>query len=297
MKKINPVFILPFFLFFFFQIGKTQITKDSLPVLYVQTRDNNIFYGKLLERNRGRIVIETESLGVLEIRLRKVRYMELYNESSLINGVYWPKYKFPHHNTFTPTGDIGPTYYQNTLIYGNTFNYRIRENFSLGVGIIPLLDFNFDGFNFWISPKIKIPLRSKKIKMSVGYLGLHNSGVIVSEQSSTSKAGVVYTAISNGNEFYQVSAGIGTGMGAGKFFKWPFYTTSVLLRIKNRSFFRLEMMGGGTFGSFTDISFRTMARKATWDFGYILPSNRDTFVRGNFGGPYISVLFTNKGYK
>jgi len=105
-------------------------------------------------------------------------------------------------------------------------------------------------------------------------------------------AGVLYGAMSYGTEFFNVGGSLGMGHLRSRISKWPFYSAHFTYRYKNRSFLRAEIMGGGTLGSFADIAIRKMHRKATWDIGWIFPTNRERSFGLTFGGPYIGLLST-----
>lgn len=296
MKKMKQALVLSILLCCFFGSGKAQSSIDELPLYYVVGKDRNIYYGKIVERTKRTILLETESIGTVRMRLKKLKYIERFRPELMIDGVYYPKLRFPHHNTFTPTGVIGDSYYQNTFVYWNSFSSNISSKASLSGGLFPVFHRDYEGFTFWLSPKFKIPLKSEKIKMCVGYFGLlRPNGGYLGEVEDV-RMGLVYSVVTYGNEFFSVSGGLGTGMGAKKFYKWPFYTMNASIRVKNRSFFRLEILGGGDFGSFSDISYRIQARKTTFDLGWIFTANKERFGSGLFGGPYFSMLFKRKEY-
>lgn len=291
MKNIKYLNLCIFALFSCLQIGKTQVVSDSLDRWYLLDRQGNKYFGELLGEDRKTIQFLSESVGEFELSKKKIRYLERVHPELLIDSIYYPKYRFPHHNGFSPTGAIGPSYYQNTMVYLHTFNINIKNKMSLGLGAIPVFNFEEEGYYLWISPKVPIKLQSDKLKLSIGYFGAIRPNSSGGESSSSDAlVGILYGALSHGNDFYKVSVGLGYGMFAGDFLKWPFYSISGMIRHKRRSFFRIELLGGAAFGSYSSIAIRKQFREVTWDLGWILPANRERSPNF-FGGPMLSILY------
>lgn len=117
----------------------------------------------------GVITFQTDNLGQIQIKESDVKSIE-----ELQSGVkQWPEHFQTAFHFITPTGyglKKGEGAYQNVWIMFNSATYGITDNFSIGVGTIPLFLFGADIFPIWITPKFSVPIIENKVNLGAGGL-------------------------------------------------------------------------------------------------------------------------------
>ncbi len=291
-KAMNRTRIFFFFILLYLyspKIGLTQESSDSLELWYIYAKDGNRYFGEILEKTKRSIVFNTQSVGEITLRKKRIKYMERFDKASLIGDKYWPKYRFPYHNIITPSGKASEAYYKNTFVYFNHLNVKLEDFLSISVGLTPLIASEFEGGYLWISPKVSVPTKMKNIDFSVGYFGATSMRVGFSELPRT-RIGVLYGVGTFGNEFYSASFGLGYGMGGGKLFKQPFYSMNAMYRVGECSFLHAEIIGGGQFGIYSIWSIRRQYTRGVVDLGWVFRSNAALDFSIPYTGPIVSIM-------
>lgn len=180
----------------------------------------------------------------------------------------------------------GEGYYQNSLLLINQVSYGFSDQFSAGVGVIPLFLFGLDFTPVWATPKLSFTVRENKGAIGMGGL----MGGVIGERNTG--FGILYGIGTLGNRDRNTSLGIGYGYAAGNWGRRPAINWSGLYRVGNRWALQTE----NYYISVSDsdplmlLSFgaRWMGPKIAIDFGLIRPVilNQST---GLIGIPWVSI--------
>lgn len=208
LSKRSVIFILTCCLFWVPVLeGYAQEKMDSLSV--IEMKDGSINTGKIISQDTASITLETKN-GTLQLKLGEVKSNQLLPASRFRNGVYWPESPHTSRHFWGPSGyglKKGEGYYQNIGIMFNQVSYGFTDNFTMGIGIVPMFLFGFGAeiTPVWITPKLNFPYKNGKGGFGVGaiyysFLGELGDGV-----------GVVYGVNTFGERDKQVTLGIGYG--------------------------------------------------------------------------------------
>lgn len=204
-----------------------EATAQNGEIYRIETVDGNVFTGELISENDDEVVLQTESLGEVTIKRDNIKQMTRLNDRQLRNGDYWHENPQSTRYLFAPNAlgiKKGQGYYQNTWILFNNVNYGVTNNFSLGVGTVPLFLFGSPWTPFWIMPKLSIPVASDKLHFSAGAL----IGGIIGEDSGS--GGLLYGTGTVGGADKNLSVGLGYAYGGGEISSTPVVNISAMTR-------------------------------------------------------------------
>ncbi|MFT5764326.1 MAG: hypothetical protein ACI8X3_001756 [Saprospiraceae bacterium] len=280
---------LSFYLFFlallFAISAQAQVEKDSTTVWQVKTKDGNTYVGTIIFRDNKITHLKTESLGMLVLRKKDIKFKIVYDANRLVDGEIIPIDKLASRNMLTPTGILQQEeqgYYENKYLFINHFNLALSDGFSLGLGMMPLFLFGESTTPIWIVPKIRIKTRNERLSISTG---LFWSRFIFDSYGQDSKIWIAYGMGTYGTENISFSAGIGYGYFDYYWLKSPVFSFSGKVKVSKRSYLFVESIlintlnresyyGGGiddlyTFGA------RTAWRNVILDYGLLVPTGED----------------------
>jgi len=183
INKTLSLFWLLIIVFFLTQKGQGQIIDDTTQYC-IETIDGNVFIGKLESSDSSAFRINTGDYGIVLVKTGKVDRIYQINETKDGKRNFW------HHNIqsaryfWAPNGyglKKGEGYYQNYWVLFNQISYGFTDNFSVGVGMLPLFVFGGTPTPVWITPKFSVPIVKNKINMGVGGL----FGVVLGENENS----------------------------------------------------------------------------------------------------------------
>ena len=276
---MNLYFLLLLVIFFSGAVYAQQ-TNDEKIYWHIQTNDGNEYIGTVFKRDAEEIVLDTENLGLITIQMKDVRSMEVVtgqppttreNERNEGNERNERPDNFQSGRyLWMPNGyglRAGEAYYQNTLVLVNQASVGLSDNFSIGVGLVPL--FQFAGPTpAWLTPKFSIPLVKDKVNIGLGAL----VGTVLGEQGTT--FGIAYGVTTFGSRDKNLSVGLGYGFSDGGWATTPTFSLSGMFRAGRRQYFVSENYlintGDEIFGL---LSFggRTVWSRISLDYGAIMP--------------------------
>ena len=256
-----------------------EIDKDSL-VYRIETTNGNEFIGKILSQDQEKLILKTEQLGELTIQKKDVRDIEAINVEQVKDGVLWFDNPQASRYFWAPNGygiKKGEGYYQNVWILVNQWTFAPSNNFSLGIGTIPLFFFGGAPTPIWMTAKFSVPLKQDKINLGAGIL----SGTVLGEEETG--FGIAYGILTFGSRDKNASLGLGYGYAGGEWAKKPMITFSSMIRSGPRSYFLTENYYIGTAeDQLILLSFggRRIVKKVGIDFGLFIPftTGQDFFI-------------------
>ncbi len=256
---------------------------DSTGLFIVQTTDGNELIGTIISQNSDVIMLKTESLGIVSIRKQTIKKIEPIKAAQMVDGQYW--FENPHTTRyfFQSNGyglKKGEGYYQNTWVLFNQASVGITDNFTIGVGMVPL--FLFAGPTpLWVTPKISVPVVKDKFNLGAGAF----IGTIVGGEGTEGGAfGLVYGTATAGPRDRNVSIGLGYGFANGQWANSPTISLSGMVRTGKKFAFVSENYFIGIDGdnqTLLSVGGRFFGRKLSIDTALILPVsayvNSDSF--------------------
>ena len=279
---LKTIYQLLFFFLVFFCFTPSifaQETPDEEVYVSVKMLDGNKFFGKRIALTDTHLVIETSSIGKLNLELRNIKSIKEIGAPKIVEGEYWYETPNSTRNLFTPTGyslEKGDAYYQNLMLVYNQFSYGFSDRFTVGVGfeIISLLV----GSNsplFTITPKYSIPLKENQWNLGVGAL-------IVGVPSTENfiDLGTLYATNTFGSKDTNLSIGLGFGITDGSFSERPILNISGNARVSKRFGLLTENwilpFDGSSAGVFS-FGIRIIGERMTWDFAFLGLSDSSDF--------------------
>lgn len=176
----------------------------------------------------------------------------------------------------------GTMHYKNTLLIASTWTYALTNQFSMGVGGLPLIFWGDLYLFYWLQPQLTIPIHDK-VKVGVGgWVG----GMFMDFSSSSALS---YYTVILGKEDSNVSIGPMQVFGQyeGKFG----YTVRFLQRLGSQTWilgeyynFRVDEYEGirNRLNHYTILSMRRSLKKSVLDLGFAIIADYDyAFVMPN----------------
>lgn len=286
LPNVNLISLLVLLLFFSSGLRPClgQVPEDDPNQLVrVEFKNGDVFVGELLKESADSIDLMIESVGRVKISRSNVRHVEYLSSS------YNPSLENSYHNLqatryfFSANGfglKKGEGYYQNTWILLNQASYGITDNFTMGVGVVPLFLVAGTPSPVWITPKISIPI--KKDLFNVGAGGLF--GTVVGLEGTT--FGVGYGAFTLGNRDHNLNVSLGYGMADGQWGSSINMTVSGMTRLGDNFYLVSENYFVPDAGV-TVLSFggRSLFEALSLDYGLLIPAIDEFFI----GIPWLSL--------
>lgn len=262
-----------FFLLLTFVVSYGQAQTNPADTLYrIETKDGNVFIGKLVEINMDKVVIHNETMGRISLSMEEVIRIErfAFKGEKVYQINTWYRNLQSARYFFAPNGyglKKGESYYQNTWIFYNQFSGGVTDNFSMGIGIIPLFLFDFAPTPVWLTPKLSIPVVENKLNIGAGGL----IGYIVGEDIGF---GIFYGSATIGSYDKNLTIGAGYAYAGGEALNYPLINISGLARSGKRSYLMMEnyiLVDSGQIGMLSILGGRSMINKSAIDYGLALP--------------------------
>jgi hypothetical protein len=280
--------ILSLFLFFLALLltfpVQAQVENDSTALWLVKTKDGNIYVGTILDFDKNEIQLKTESLGVLILKNKDIKFKRVYDASEFIDGELIPTDNLASRNFLTPSGILQPArqgYYENKYIFINHFNLALSDGFSLGLGTMPLFLLDETSTPIWIVPKIRIKTRNKRLNICTG---LFWSRFVFDRYGEDDKTWIAFGMGTYGTQNISFSAGIGYGYFGYEWMQAPVFSFSGKVKVRKRSYLFVESIlintinqesyYGGIDGLYT-FGARTAWRSIVLDYGFLVPTGAD----------------------
>lgn len=150
----------------------------------------------------------------------------------------------------------------------NQASIALSDNFSIGVGTLPLFLFNGTSTPVWITPKVSVPIIEDKFNVGEGAL----AGAVLGEGESA--FGIFYGVSTFGSRDRNLTLGLGYGYAGGAWANSPLFTLSGIMRIGRNGYLLTE----NYYMSVEDVSLvifsaggRLMIKRIGLDMGLFLP--------------------------
>lgn len=263
---------------FTFLATAIQAQNNGIEDIYVRVKmnDGNTFFGKQIALTDTHIIIETESLGKMNLPRENVKIFKVINKPTRsTSGQYWYENPNATRNVFTPTGYSlrkGEGYYQNLMLFYNQVSYGFTDRFTIGLGVetISILNGfeNDTGIGYSITPKFSFPIQEEKLNIGLGALLIN---IPFRDDDQLLDLATLYGVTTFGTRDRNVSLGIGFGAIDGEFSGRPVVTISGNLRVSERFALTTEnwILPNDDSVVILSLGGRIIGNNVTWDISFI----------------------------
>ncbi len=284
MKKRLPLLCCLFGLCLLsLQYGFAQAeTPDTARLWRIATVDDNEYFGRILSRDSEQIVLQTENIGLITIRMQNIKSIREANPARMVNGAYWAENPQATRYFWGPNGyglAQGEGYYQNVWVLFNQVSIGLSDNVSLGVGMVPLFLFSGTATPIWFTPKVSIPIKKDAFNLGGGMF----IGTVIGEESGA--FGIAYGVATVGSRDKNLSVGLGYGFVDGDWARRPAVSINGMLRIGKKGYLLGESYLFNEGGVIL-LGGRTVWNKLSLDYGLGVP-----FATGGFfAAPWLGLV-------
>lgn len=247
-----------------------QNSADSLDYR-IETKDGNIYIGKILTQDSEKIIFNTDNLGEIRIKKDDVKKIQAIDTNRIKNGNYWFNNPQATRYFFSPNAyglRKGEGYYQNVWVMVNSFAVGISDYVSVGGGLIPLFLFGGAPTPVWFTPKVSIPISRENVGLGAGAL----VGTVLGEENTG--FALFYGISTFGSKDKNVSLGLGYGFAGDSWAQSPMINLNVMLRAGARGYFISEnyfVKIEGETAIFLSLGGRYIIKDSGIDYGLIVP--------------------------
>ena len=236
----------------------------------IETSDGNIYIGTIDSEDEASITLITEAIGRITIQRTDIDLMIKLDDNPLAEPL-----PFGPESTryfWAPSGHglaRGQGYFQNVWVLFNQVSMGVTDNFSVGIGTIPLFLFAGQATPIWFTPKISFPLASENVKIGAGALVATVLGV-----EGEGSAGIAYGVLTFGSREKNVTAGVGYGFADGEWANTPLITISFINPVGRNGYFLGEnyfVVSGDEVFVLSMVGGRRKWERFSLDFGGVLP--------------------------
>ena len=281
---MSAVFRLVFLMTLASQLAFGQV--DSTETLYrVVTVDGNYYLGEITIDDDETIRLKTDNIGEITLRKEDIKSIKAVYSDQLPKELWIPNAFSSRYLAWSNGYGLrkGEGYYQNIWIYFNQASYGITDNFSFGVGVVPLFLFLGAPSPVWITPKLSVPVVEEKFNLGLGAI----AGTITGWGSGETFGGA-YGVGTLGSRDKNVNLGLGYGFAGGEWANTPLISVSGMYRFSKSGYLLTENyfvdIGPETLVVLS-LAGRAMLGKPALDFGLFFPMD----FGGFFGIPWLSI--------
>jgi len=269
--SISTLFVfISFFVSLNCTFGQTEI--DSTNLYKIETIDGNSYLGNVISDDGQIIEFNTGKFGIIKFPKDQLKSIIKIEKQKVVKGKLWLENPQSTRYFWSPNGyglKKGEGYYQNIWVLWNQASVGVSNNFSIGVGIIPLFFFGGGEFTpMWIVPKFSVPVVKDKFNVGagilVGTIGFQSGGGF----------GIAYGIGTYGNRNNNLTLGLGYGYAGGEWANRPLITISGMARLSSKTYFLTENFFIGFDGEWVGLlSFgaRSIISKIGFDYGLFIP--------------------------
>ncbi len=237
----------------------------------VETKDGNVYYGEIITQSQEVMRLETESLGIIDIAVETIKNVREVRPEELKDGKVWPSNAQATRYFIAPNAyglRKGEAYYQNGLIFFNQASIGVTDNFSIGLGVVPLFLFAGAPTPIWITPKFSVPIKENKFNVGGGAL----IGTVLGEDVGA--FGMAYGVVTVGDRNKNLNLGLGYGFAGGEWGDLPLIHIGGMVRLSEKGYLLSEnylITTGGEAAGLFSLGGRTLWNRFSLDYGLLIP--------------------------
>lgn len=267
--------------------AQEPLNPDTTNVYRIETRDGNVFTGRILSEDQQVVSIATDKLGTIRIPIGDIRSRVLLDGVKTEGGEFWMPNPQSTRYFWAPNGyglQKGEAYYQNIWVFYNQLSWGISNHFSMSAGMIPLFLFAGAPTPIWIVPKFSIPVSENKFNLGTGAF----LGTVLGE--STGVFGLLFGTATFGSRDKNFSFGLAQGFSTDGWLDVPIINLSGMARTGPRGYFVTEnymVFADGEFGMVISAGGRSIIRNIGLDYSLWIPIIPD--MGGFVAAPFLGI--------
>jgi hypothetical protein len=273
--------------------GYGQESPDTTKVFRVETKDGNTYTGKIIKEDTNTLILHTEKLGELSLQQEDIKSKTEIRDIIKKRDEYWLPNPQSSRYFWAPNGyglKKNEAWYQNIWILYNQLSYGFTDNFSCGVGMVPLFLFGGTATPVWLVPKFSIPVSKDRFNIGAGTL----LATVIGEE--TEVFGLLYGTATLGSRDKNFSFGMAYGFYGDEWADVPVFNLSGLVRTGPRGYFVTEnyvITALDEVGIILSAGGRSILRNIGLDYSLWIPifPDMDTFIAIPFLGITVPVKF------
>lgn len=273
--------------------GFSQEPSDTTRIFRIETNDGNTFTGTIVSENADFIILKTDKLGELKIAVSDIQTKVELGKATKVGDSYWLPNPQSSRYFWAPNGyglARGEAYYQNIWVLYNQVSYGFTDNFSIGVGMVPLFLFAGTATPIWVVPKFSIPVNKDRFNLGTGAF----LGTVIGEESGI--FGLLYGTATIGNRDKNFSFGLAYGFLDDQWADIPVFNVSTMMRLSPKSYFISEnylISAEGETGVMLSAGGRSIIRRVGLDYSLWIPIFPD--MGGFLALPFLGVTIPMNG--
>ena len=124
-------------------VDTTRVNKN-IPSVIIKLKDGTRLKGKIIKNDGKNYLIQTDNLGILNIPAENIIATEQVTAQQILSENVQPAEPLRNTDYFVSSNGFnlkeGEWRYSNTYLYYNTFGVGLTDNFSVNLGIIPIIN-------------------------------------------------------------------------------------------------------------------------------------------------------------
>ncbi len=269
MKPITIPIVFLLFLISIFSYGQDNEKTEKLHRIKVSGHD--VFIGNISHQNDSTLTIQVESIGEIKIdkkNILSIKELKRKARSRIISHDFAPGYFLTSSGYGLKEGEI---YYQNFWVFFNQVNFGLTDNFSLGIGMMPLFLIDGGPTPVWITPKVSIPIVKDKYNIAAG-------GLFGTTFGEDANYGVVYFSNTLGSRRNNVSFGMSWGYVEDGYADYPIFNIGFQIKVRPKAYIIADsyISSQRYDGAFVSFGGRSRVGKVFIDYGVLFPTVDET---------------------
>jgi len=170
----------------------------------IHTKSGSKLKGTILKKDESKIIFLNDEIGEIVIDNDDVKFLRVIKRKPP-----WRSQVLETKNFWLPTAIAprrGESYYQNIVGLFNQLNYGVVNNFSIGLGSVPLFFSYRQSWPVWVMAKYSIPTKKDNLHFAVGGIGVH-----MFETQREPNFGVAFGLMTVGNGKNNFTVGLAYG--------------------------------------------------------------------------------------
>jgi hypothetical protein len=254
----------------------TAQTPDSTRQQYeFEMKDGNFYVGFIVDSTGEDYIVETIDYGRVTLYRARVERKRIVSSAYVSDRYYNPQASTRYFWAPSAYGlKAGEGYYQNVWVFFNQVSVGLSDNFSLGIGMIPLFLFAGAPSPVWIAPKVSVPISEGSLAIGGGAL----LGAVIGDEQAT--FGITYGTVTLGSRENNLSLSLGYGMTDGEWASSPMISVSAMAKVSERTSFVTEnyYIPADDLAVMLSLGFRTAFTGIGLDYGLWIPLGADAAV-------------------
>lgn len=249
------------------QQRSVSATPSDTTYRFKLTNGSEIF-GKITGRTDSTLTIDAKQIGAINVKIKDIEEQSAVADKDFRSKKYWFKNPNATRYIISPSAiplKAGEGYYQNTLLFLNSFNVGLTNHVSIGGGF-EILSLLIEGEPiFYLTPKVGFKA-AKNFHLAAGML--YVSVPSFSNNETREGGGVFFGSATYGNDDHNLTLSAGYGFTGEDISGRPIFTISGMTRLSRKIGLITENWIVPSSESEYDPNFGVEIRRETYNLAY-----------------------------